>query len=156
MCRIKAPEWGRAALTTGLLMAGIASFGQLVINEVCASNSSLLQDEDGDFGDWIEIHNPGGDTLNLEGYSLSDELAVPAKWTFPAYRIPPGGYLAVFASGKDRKASPLWWHSPVREGDDWKYILPGAGTAASWESRWWEGRGPPTGLTPRPWPSTRE
>ena len=40
-----------------------AGLAQLRINELSASNSSVLQDEDGDFSDWIELHNPTTDTL---------------------------------------------------------------------------------------------
>jgi hypothetical protein len=33
--------------------------GEVLISEFLASNSSVLQDEDGKFSDWIEIHNTG-------------------------------------------------------------------------------------------------
>jgi hypothetical protein len=57
---------------------------------------------DGDYPDWIEIHNPWDEILNLEGYGLSDNPARPFKWVFPSVTIEPGGYLVVFASGKDK------------------------------------------------------
>ena len=37
-----------------------AGSGELLITEFMASNSSTLNDEDGDQSDWIEIYNPGG------------------------------------------------------------------------------------------------
>lgn len=67
-----------------------------------AANESGLTDEDGAFSDWIEIHNPDDRPLSLEGYHLTDSPADLKKWTFPAVSMDPGGYLVVFASGKNR------------------------------------------------------
>jgi hypothetical protein len=57
---------------------------------------------DGDYPDWIEIHNPLAESLNLEGYGLSDNPERPFKWVFPSVTIEAGGYLLVFASGKNK------------------------------------------------------
>ena len=40
------------------LSSAVPAFGAPVITEFLAANSSGLADEDGDFSDWIEIHNP--------------------------------------------------------------------------------------------------
>lgn len=79
-----------------------------VINEVQSANSSTISDEDGDHPDWIEIHNAGGQSLDLLNYGLSDDPALPFKWTFPSYSLQPGQYLVVFASDKDRKTGPYF------------------------------------------------
>ncbi len=81
----------------------------LVINEFMSSNSITVADENGDFEDWIEIFNAGTTTINLNGYGLSDDPAEPFRWVFPAINLPPGAYLFVWASGKDRRntGSPL-------------------------------------------------
>jgi hypothetical protein len=57
---------------------------------------------DGEYPDWIEIHNPGDEPVNLEGYGLSDDPARPFKWTFPSVIVEPAGHLVVFASGKNK------------------------------------------------------
>ena len=49
------------------------STAQVVINEVCSSNSSFNQDDDGDYPDWIELYNAGASTVNLFKYSISDD-----------------------------------------------------------------------------------
>jgi hypothetical protein len=69
----------------------------------------LLEDENGDRPDWIEIFNPNAFTLNLAGYTLTDNAALPGQWTLPLANIAPGGYTVVFASGKNRAVvgSPL-------------------------------------------------
>jgi hypothetical protein len=60
---------------------------------------------DGDYPDWIEIHNPGQESLELEGYGLSDDPTRPFKWIFPPVTLAPDGYLVVFASGKHKVQS---------------------------------------------------
>ncbi len=71
-----------------------------VISEIMANNESILADIDGDFSDWIEIHNPGNANFNLEGLYLTDNADNLTKWKFPASTIRAGKYLIVFASGK--------------------------------------------------------
>jgi hypothetical protein len=75
----------------------------IVINEVMASNATTIADEDGDYPDWIELYNAGTETVNLEGYGLSDNYNSPFKWIFPDVNIEPGQHLLVWASGKDRR-----------------------------------------------------
>ena len=84
------------------LLPCTTSLGAPVITEFMASNGSGLADEDGEFSDWIEIHNPQGAPVSLAGYHLTDNPANLAKWTFPATTLEPGAYLVIFASGKDR------------------------------------------------------
>jgi hypothetical protein len=74
-----------------------------LITEFMASNQSGITDEDGEFPDWIEIHNPDLTPVDLGGFHLSDDATVPTRWTFPAgTTLQPGGYLVVFASNKNR------------------------------------------------------
>lgn len=79
------------------------------ISEFLAINDGVTVDEDGEPSDWIEIFNPTDEAIALEGYTLTDSIAEPAKWTFPAVMIEPRGFVLVFASMKDRvdPAMPL-------------------------------------------------
>jgi hypothetical protein len=74
-----------------------------VISEFLASNTRTLADETGTYADWIEIHNPDPLPVNLAGWHLTDTARDLAQWTFPAVVLPPGGYLLVWASGRDRR-----------------------------------------------------
>ena len=74
-----------------------------VISELLAVNQAGIADEDGDHSDWIEIYNPGQHTINLDGWSLTDDPSQPEKWVFPDITLGSHEYLLVFASGKDRK-----------------------------------------------------
>ncbi|RPJ34370.1 MAG: hypothetical protein EHM35_09860, partial [Planctomycetaceae bacterium] len=72
-----------------------------VISEFLAVNSNGLLDKDHDSSDWIEIYNPTGQAIDLDGWYLTDNMRNLDKWEFPPVSIAPGGYLVVFASGKD-------------------------------------------------------
>lgn len=72
-----------------------------IITEFVASNRDSLIDSDGDSSDWIEIYNPADEVVNLDGWFLTDDLDDLTKWQFPAIELEPGGYLVVFASGRD-------------------------------------------------------
>ncbi len=74
----------------------------IVINEFMASNATTVADEDGDFEDWIELYNTGENTIHLEGWGLSDDYKIPDKWIFPDTTIHAGGFLLIWASGKNR------------------------------------------------------
>ena len=76
---------------------------QIVINEGSNKNHSTLQDEDNEFPDWIEILNTSADTVSLLNYSLSENANDPLMWTFPNIKLPPGEFLPVFCSEKNRK-----------------------------------------------------
>ncbi len=85
-----------------------------VINEFLADNTGgegALLDLDGDSPDWIEIRNAGGTATNLAGWHLTDDVAVPAKWTFPAVTMQPGALLVVFASAKNRAVAGAELHT---------------------------------------------
>jgi hypothetical protein len=84
------------------------------INEILASNRHGILDEEGDAEDWIELYNAGSTTLDLEGWSLTDEADGPGQWTFPAMVIQPGEHLVVFASGKDRRSESGSLHTNFR------------------------------------------
>ena len=73
-----------------------------VISEFMAINERTLADEDGEYPDWIEIHNPGPGTVDLRDWALSDDPTRPLKWRFPAVSVVQNAYLVVFASQKNR------------------------------------------------------
>ena len=106
-----------------IITSGYAEQPTTLINEVMSSNSSTIEDEDGDYSDWIELYNPGDSHVNLTGYGLSDRPDNPYKWIFPTVILEPNQYLLVFASGKDRTTVGKQWETVITQGDDWKYFL---------------------------------
>lgn len=93
------------AFAVFFLVNSLFAQGTLVINEIMGSNSRIF-DEDGDAPDWVEIYNPTGRAIDLEGYGLSDKPGNLKRWVFPERAIGPGEHLVVFASGKDRGGKP--------------------------------------------------
>ena len=80
------------------------SSGGLVINEIMASNTKTIQDQDGEYDDWIELYNNSDATINLENYKLSDKLDALDKWTFPSATIAPNSYLIIWADEDQEQA----------------------------------------------------
>jgi hypothetical protein len=105
-----------------LLISITSSFGSPIISEFMAENLSGLTDEDGAFSDWIEIHNPDYTPVSLAGYYLTDNAAHLDKWTFPAVTLDPGGYLIVFASGKDRRDPAGRLHTNFQLAAEGEYL----------------------------------
>ena len=98
------------------------AFGEVVINEFLAANRDGLKDDEGDVGDWIELHNTGNSTVNLAGWSLTDDETKPGKWVFPGVDLRPGGTLVVHASGKNRGGLGQAMHTNFKLGIEGEYL----------------------------------
>ncbi|MFT4547155.1 MAG: hypothetical protein ACI9MB_001101, partial [Verrucomicrobiales bacterium] len=74
----------------------------VTINEWMAANDGAVADPaDGDFDDWFELFNAGAQAVNLSGFTLTDDLADPVKFTIPnGAVIAPGGFLLVWADNE--------------------------------------------------------
>ncbi len=112
--------WQVTALAA-LCLAGRACAAP-VITEFLASNSTGLADADGDFPDWIEIHNPDAAPVNLDGYFLTDNASRLMKWRFPAVTLNPGAYLVVFASEKNRAVAGAPLHTSFKLSGGGEYL----------------------------------
>jgi hypothetical protein len=73
---------------------------ELCINEFMPDNEASITDESGATPDWIELHNPGSEDIDLEGWSLTDDADDPMKSVLPAgLTLPAGGFLLLWADG---------------------------------------------------------
>ena len=69
----------------------------VVINELMADNDNIKADPQGDYDDWLELHNLTDSPVMLTGMYLSDKEDEPTKWAFPEKtEIPANGYLIVW------------------------------------------------------------
>ena len=75
---------------------------KVIISEFMAINNSTLQDEDGNYSDWLELYNPGETGIDLNGWYLTDKSDNLTKWEIPAITLNADSYLVIFASEKDR------------------------------------------------------
>jgi hypothetical protein len=85
--------------TLTVTYSGAGGWPALAINEWMASNQGTIADPaDGDFEDWIELHNPSGAAVDLSGWFLSDDPAEPFMFAIPAgFNIAAGGFLLAWA-----------------------------------------------------------
>ena len=127
-----------------ILFIGLISNAQNIrINEVVSSNSVYF-DEDGDTPDWIELHNYGTQNINLENWTISDDVNDLSKWSFPNVTIPANDYLLLWASNKDRYQITSS-RTLVNQGDIFKYLIPSSEPNSNWtdinfnDSNWDDG-----------------
>ena len=121
------------AIVCLILAAGRAG-AQVRIAEFVARNSSGIVDADGANSDWIELENTGAGAVNLSGWHLTNQAAVPMLWTLPAVTLPAGGRLVVFASGKNRVNPAAELHTNFTLNGDGDYLAlfqPGGAIVAS-------------------------
>ncbi len=144
-------------------MLGLISFAGISqasadvrINEVMASNGSIIADEDGDFEDWIELINTGENQIDLSGWGLSDNPGNPFKWVFPGgVFMEPGDFLLVWTSGKDRNTPADLPLPLVPRGAEWLY-WDAEHPPAGWMSPAFDEAGAGTGSAPLGYGGTYE
>ena len=79
--------------------------GDIVINELMASNVDVVADADGAYDDWIELLNTTENELSLGGLYLSDDATNLSKWALPNQELPPGSYFIIWADSEDAQGS---------------------------------------------------
>ena len=77
------------------ILSGIYAYGIPVISEVMAENVTTVPDENGDFSDCIEIHNPAATAVSLDGWYLTDSPTNLTKLKFPSVTLQPGEFLVM-------------------------------------------------------------
>lgn len=92
-------------LASTVLLLISQSQAQIRINEVCASNSESLYDEDSDTPDWVELYNFSDQPVNLSTWKISDKPDSKLAWQFPDTIIQPKEFIIVHASEKNRISS---------------------------------------------------
>jgi len=86
----------------------VAQKGQVVINELMASNKSTATDETGAYADWIELYNTTTKPLNLSGLYLSDDTSNLSKSVIPQNTIiNANGYLIIWLDGSSSTNTAL-------------------------------------------------
>jgi hypothetical protein len=80
----------------------------LRVNEIMAVNNSTIADENGEFHDWIEIHNFGDEAVNLNGLYITDNIDDPTKHLFQEVvsgdlLIPANGYIVLWADNEEEE-----------------------------------------------------
>ena len=84
---------------------GQLNAGDIVINELMASNVDVVADADGSYEDWIELLNTTENEVSLGGLYLSDDATNLSKWALPNQELPAGSYFIIWADSEDAQGS---------------------------------------------------
>ncbi len=101
----------------------LLSCSKLCIAEFLASNDEEATDFYGESSDWIEIHNPTGATVDLQGWHLTDDATDLSKWTFDrSASIEAGQRLLVWASDRDSVDPDGEFHTNFKLSSGGEYL----------------------------------
>lgn len=90
-------EAGLAAFRQG----SVSEEPQILISEILAENVTACPDEQGYYGDVIELHNVSGRDLSLGGFWLSDNPQQRFRFHMPDVTLAAEGYLLIYCDGKN-------------------------------------------------------
>ena len=82
----------------------LLSQSTLRLNELMARNNSTIADEQNEYNDWIEVYNDGETPVDLAGFFITDDAAIPDKWRIPPGNadqttVPANGFALLWADG---------------------------------------------------------
>ncbi|MGH7969450.1 MAG: lamin tail domain-containing protein, partial [Limisphaerales bacterium] len=97
-------NWTAALPTPGSVNNGATAlpvFPSLWVNEVEADNLTGITNGLGQRAGWVELYNPGSNSVSLSGLYLSTNYSNLTGWSFPAGAlIRPGQFLTIFADAQ--------------------------------------------------------
>lgn len=86
---------------TALLCYSVAAAQQIVINEVCSNNFTVICDENRRYSDYVELYNPAPVPVSLSGFSISDNIQERDERLLNTIIIGPRDYYLVWIDGSD-------------------------------------------------------
>jgi hypothetical protein len=105
---------GAAAITAfaGSVSPGasnyVLAYAGPVLNELLARNDRAVVSPWGNCADFVELFNPGGSAVSLDGMALGGSEDIGDAWMFPAgASIPAGGYLLVWCDGSHAASTDI-------------------------------------------------
>lgn len=90
----------RIAFAIPLALSMVVAHGQVLVNEVCASNMEDYADNFGEYEDWFELYNTTGAPVDISGWWLSNRAGNPLKWQVPTGTVIPANGHQVFIASK--------------------------------------------------------
>src|SRR5262245_24782829 len=93
-----------------------------VTNGFPANVTAGLKDDFGEFSDWIEIRNVSATDVNLLNWGLTDSRGDSTPWRFPSTNLSSGGFMIVFATGRNRAVPGAALHTDFRLSGDGEYL----------------------------------
>lgn len=104
--------------------AALPAFPSLWINELQAENLTGITNSAGQRVPWLELYNPSGSAVSLNGLYLADNYSNLFAWPFPvSASINPGQFKIIFADGQTNLTTASEWHTSFN-------LAPGSGSLA--------------------------
>jgi uncharacterized repeat protein (TIGR02543 family) len=124
-----------AATVAAVVSSGAWAANTVCVNELCADNS-VMADENGDTSsDWIELYNYGTAGASINGWYIGKKNDVTKCYTLPNYTIPAHETVLIFANSA-LAASVTWTNAPdkalIPANSVWKYYTGTAAPGSSW------------------------
>lgn len=93
----------KIVLLLSFLLFNISAYGQILINEVMASNVDCYLSPATNFDSWIELYNSSTEEFQLSGCYISDSQQNHKKWQCPQTmpKVPAKGYLVIWFDSND-------------------------------------------------------
>jgi hypothetical protein len=86
--------------------ASLPAFPSVWLNELQASNVTGPTNNVGNRVPWVELYNPGSNTLSLSGFYLSDNYTNLTQWAFPAnISISASNFLVIWCDGQTNQGT---------------------------------------------------
>ena len=86
--------------------------------------NTTREDEDGEYSDWLELHNPGATAVELTGWQLTDNKDRLGKWLPPACTLQTGGTPLIYCSVRTRLQKTKENCTRTRLSVDGSYLAP--------------------------------
>ena len=91
----------------------------IVISEIMADNESAYIDGNGNYPDFVELYNSSGQTVDISGWGLSDDLNRLHRYVVPdGTQIAPGGYYVINCAKDTEDCAPF----NIKNGVDHIYL----------------------------------
>ena len=104
-----------------LIATTALSLSAVRITEFMASNKGTIKDSFGESSDWVELYNDG-ETVSLDGWSLTDNENKPRKWEFPATNFVAGTYMLVWCSDREISTPGSEMHTGFKLSASGEYL----------------------------------
>jgi hypothetical protein len=110
-------SWDATPDASNSVAESLPAFPPLWINEVEPENLTGITDSAGQHAPWLELFNPGTNTIALSELYLTDTYANLTNWAFPpGASIAPGQFLVVFADGQTNLSTLSQLHTSFALG----------------------------------------
>lgn len=92
---------------------------EIAINEFMADNDNIIQDNNGDYDDWIELYNFGNEVINLGDLYITDNKSNPLKFQLPDISLKQNEFLLLWADDEEDEGN---YHCNFKLSADGEYL----------------------------------